>query len=168
MQITLDEVRSRLPVSRYRLDDDIEVQASVQESISARVAELALSCAELKEKLAVTEARLAQEARDTHEKISVEGAKGVVIRSTQRQTLVATLQSTKHELTLWEGALEAWKSRGYSLKTLADLYASQYFALSSTSSRSAERTPTPSAESRAQARDSVSAAVQRRVRVTNL
>lgn len=160
MRITLEEIRDRLPVSRYRLDDDIEIQASVQESIGARVAELALACAELKEELAVTEARVAQGVRERHEKISVENAKHAVVRDPQRTVAVTRLQSATHELKLWEAALEAWKSRGYSLKTLADLYASQYFTLSSTSAPTRRDEP-----SSRRARESVSAAVQRRVRV---
>lgn len=161
MQITLDEIRARLPVSRYRLDDDIEIQASVQETIGARVAELSLRCAELKERLAVTEARVSQEVRDRYEKISVENAKHVMVRDTNRQQAVALVQSATHELKLWEAALEAWKSRGYSLKTLADLYASQYFTLSSTTAHTSFVTELP----KKRARESVSAAVQRRVRV---
>ena len=46
-----------------------------------------------------------------------------------RHLFAATLRS--HEE--WLGLYTAWQQRGYSLKTLADLYAAQYFAVSSTS-----------------------------------
>ncbi len=34
----------------------------------------------------------------------------------------------------WQGLLDAWRQKGFSIKTLADLYAAQYFSLSSTQS----------------------------------
>lgn len=128
--------RKMLRVDRNTLDDDLEVQAEVLDRISQQVNRLGQRLAEAKEKLSSTEARLTRDvAEDATTKMTATQVSAEVHRHRDRRDAWAAHQSARFEFEEWEALRDAWRQRGYSLKTLSDLYAAQYFTTSSHQAR---------------------------------
>jgi hypothetical protein len=131
--ITLEQVRNMIAVNKHRLDDELEVQPDVMERIASQVVVRNSRMLEAKDDLTRVEGRLTLEAKEDDPKLTVDGVSAVVKRSTERTRAWQKFQQARHEHEEWVGALEAWRQKGYSLKTLSDLYAAQYFSVNSTS-----------------------------------
>lgn len=137
--LTLEQVRGMLPVHKHRLDDELELQPDMYERISTIVTVKNSRMLEAKEELARVEGRLLEDIRDADAKITVDAANARVRRSPERVRAWEASQHARAELEAWQGALEAWKQKGYSIKTLADLYAAQYFSVTPTNITSRQR-----------------------------
>lgn len=128
---TIEKYRGMLVINKHRLDDELEIQADIQERISAEVAALNSRFLECKDQLAKVEARLADDFRDTDAKMTVGAIAGKVLRNSERNGAWDRLQAAREELEVAQGVLDAWVKRGYSLKTLGELYTGQYFSVRS-------------------------------------
>jgi hypothetical protein len=135
---TYEQFRAMLPVFKHRLDDELEVQAQIMEQISTEVVRRNAQLLESKQELDKIDGRLAEEAREDEPKSTVGAIAAKVKRDPDRVSAWMKYLACLSEHGRWEGLREAWKQKGFSIKTLADLYHSQYFQLSSTQSR--ERT----------------------------
>lgn len=126
MESTLDYFRRLLPINKHELDDELECQAEVFERISREVAACATEVAYAKDALLRTEARLLLDFKDAggmSEKVIDANVKRHPDRTASAKEYSAALR--KHEM--WTSLQDAWRQRGYALKTLADLYVSSYF-----------------------------------------
>jgi len=128
---TIEKYRGMLVVNKHRLDDELEIQADIQERISAEVATLNSRMLECKDDLAKIEARLSEEFRDSDAKLTVDGIKGKVLRHAERGRAWDRHQKAREDLEVAQGILDAWIKRGFSLKTLGELYTGQYFSVRS-------------------------------------
>lgn len=119
--------RNMLLVQKHRLDDELEVQADVYERISSATSKAGAALAQAKDDLATVEGKLTLRAKDGADKLTVDAVRAVVLADPERQRAFRALQLaiTQHEE--WAGLREAWRQKGYALKTLADLYSSNYF-----------------------------------------
>jgi hypothetical protein len=133
---TIQQYRSMLVLNKHRLDDELEAQADVQERISREVVLLNSAMLAAKDKLARVEGRLGEELREDEPKLTVELRAAKVARDPARIASWEAYQSARAQHEEWSNLLEAWRQRGYSIKTLADLYGSQYFSLRSAVARS--------------------------------
>lgn len=131
MAITYEQFRTMLPIHKHRLDDELEIHAQLQEQISHETTLRNSRMLEAKEELAKTEARVADDLREDDPKITVAAVTAKLYRAPERVRAWQKYQEARAEHERWDGLLSAWKQKGYSIKTLADLYASQYFALQS-------------------------------------
>lgn len=129
MAITYEQFRAMLPIHKHRLDDELEIQAQLQEQISHEATIRNSRMLEAKEELAKTEARVSDDLRDDDPKITVAAVQAKLYRDPKRVRAWQEYQAARAEFERWDGLLSAWKQKGFSIKTLADLYASQYFAL---------------------------------------
>lgn len=125
-----------LRVNKHALDDALEVHAQYQADISAAVARLNTQQAEDKEQLAVVEARIYQDLRSSGEKVTAEESKASITRHPDRRAAWKIYQKSREEYEKWLGLLSAWQQKGYSLKTAADLFSSDYFAVRSIATES--------------------------------
>jgi len=132
---TLQKYRAMLPVNKHRLDDELEVQAEIQERISAEVVALNSSMLQAKDDLGKIESRLFLDLKDDGDKQTEAQIRARISRHEERVRAWRTFQEARQELELWEGLLKAWEKRGYSISTLADLYGRQYFSLRSAGTR---------------------------------
>jgi hypothetical protein len=132
---TIDRYRSMLPVLKHRLDDELEIQAQVMDELSRQVVTLNSRMIEAKDDLARIEGRIAEDIRDDEPKLTVGGVDAKVKRDPTRTGAWQVYQKARSDHEEWSGLLEAWRHKGYSIKTLADLYAAQYFSLDSHQSR---------------------------------
>ena len=128
----LDQYRKMLHVNKNRLDDELEMQSDFMMRISSQVVALNSSFLEQKDLLAQLEGRIAEDVKEGDLKLSLSAIDAKVKRDANRIKSWQKLQACRAELEEWQGLLDAWKQKGYSIKTLSDLYAAQYFSVDST------------------------------------
>lgn len=159
--------RSLLRIDKNRLDEALEVQADHQDRISEQVARLNTRSSDLKKTLEEVEARIIEDLKADDPKLSNPIAEKEAKRHADWKRAWREYQAAREEFEVWTGLHMAWVSRGYQLKTLADLYASQYFAISSTSAATSRAVDDASYESsrrrmRAAASETATPVVRRR------
>lgn len=127
----IDTYRKMLAVNKHRLDDELEIQPDVMMRIASEVTTRNGRQLEAKDDLARIEAELAEELREDEPKLTVAGIDGKVRRHRSRLDAWRKYQAARTDYEDWAAMLEAWRQRGYTLKTLADLYSAQYFSTDS-------------------------------------
>lgn len=128
---TLNDYRNMLRINRHRLDDELEIQAEVMDRISQEVNKLNSQMLSAKEELLRVEARLMTEiAEDAPSKMTVAQIEAAVRRHKDRRDAWIKYDTARYSFDEWEALRDAWKQRGFSIKTLADLYTSHYFTIS--------------------------------------
>jgi hypothetical protein len=127
----IEQYRQMLRVNKHRLDDELEMQAEILDQISASVVLAASRVADAKDELAKVEGALGDGFRDDDVKLTVAQVDARVRRDPQRVRAFERYHAQRAEHEAWAGLYDAWKQKGYSIKTLADLYAANYFALAS-------------------------------------
>lgn len=130
--MSIDDYRRKLRVNKHTLDDELEEQPDIMDRISRKIVELNSKAQEQKDELAKTEGRLAEDVKEADPKLSLPVIDSKVKRAPERIRAWQRYQQSRAELEEWQGLLEAWKQKGYSIKTLADLYAANYFSVNST------------------------------------
>lgn len=130
MSHDLQHYRAQLRINRLRLDEDLEVQAVMLEQISSNVTRLNTRVLEMKEQLAMVEARLTQDLA-LEEKLTVAELGAKVKRHKDRVEAYRKWMLAREEHEEWTGLLDAWRGKGFAMKDLGNLYASQYFSINS-------------------------------------
>lgn len=150
--ITADEIRSRLPVDKSRLDDELEMHSQVAEQVSRTVAALERDVAFAKDELKRYEAGLFIDFKNEKDsKQTKDEVEARVIRDRVRGGLFKNLVTFEEQLATWKGLQSAWRDKGFSMRTLADLHSSSYFDSASALNQRRERN-----EERGNYRDSLS------------
>jgi len=157
---TYEQFRAMLPTWKHRLDDELEVQAQFMEQIASEVTTRNSRAIEAKDELARVEARLTEDYRDDDPKVTVGALAAKINRDPERIRAWQTYQAARSEHERWAGLLEAWRNKGYSIKTLADLYSAQYFSLTSVTGETT-RIRVRSHEDQEQARSAMRVALRR-------
>jgi len=129
--------RKHLKVNKHALDDDLEYQSQYQDEISRCLAQANSAMLQAKEDLSQHEARLLIEMKE--EKVSNELAAARIKQDRDRSVWWKTFQLRREEHEEWLGLYDSWQRRGYSIKTLADLYVAQYFTVTSTTRSTDDR-----------------------------
>lgn len=124
-----------LEVQKHRLDDHLEFQASFMQEIAEQFVRSNNKANSLKDEVQQVEARVAADIRDTQEKTTVAEIDSKLKRSPERIAAFVKYQVAKAEADRWGALLDAWKAKGFAIKTLADLYSAQYFSVASHQSR---------------------------------
>lgn len=148
MAFTIDVFRNMLRINKHRLDDELEIQAETQERISSHLARLNSRMLELKKSTDQTEASVIARLKDNDAKLSNPLAEKEAKRDREYMSAWQAYQVARQEYEEWLGLYEAWKSRGYQLKTLADLHGDQYFAIDYTTGKAAREAASDDARSR--------------------
>lgn len=146
-----------LPTHKHRLDDELEIQAQVMEELSLEITRRNSRMIDLKEEAGRLAGRLADDFRDDDPKLTIGATDAKVKRDRSYQTAWESYQLARAEHEKWTGLLDAWRQKGYAIKTLADLYAASYFTLASHQARTRhpgrpENDPDASAALRSQVR----------------
>lgn len=128
MGMSLHHYRALLPVNKHNLDDALEIQANTQEEISRELALANSKALEEKDRLAQIEGELADKIKDDDPSLSIPKVDAKVRRHRDRVAQFERWMRAREEHEQWLGMLDAWKARGYSIKTLAALYGEQYYA----------------------------------------
>lgn len=123
------EYKRLLKISKHNLDAELEVQADIMERIAAEVVRTGTEARAAKDKLAEVEGRLSSDLKG--EKTNAEERAARIKSNPQRRQAWVEFQEASQEADMWSHLLEAWKQRGFSIKTLSDLYAASYFSVNS-------------------------------------
>lgn len=150
---TIDYYRGRLRVSKHHLDDELEEHSELLDQIGQEVSLANSAVLAAKDKLSKVEARVADRVRQDYEKLAAAAVDAKVRRDPERTEAYDRWMECRELHEQWVSLHEAWKGRGYSMKTLADLYAGQYFALKSAGTGRRELNPRSYEEGRAAMRE---------------
>ena len=134
---TLDNYRAMLSVNKHRLDDELEIQPDIMMRIASEVVTANGRMIEAKDDLGRIEGKLSEEIKEEDPKLSLPAIAAKVGRHSDRLRAWQVFQETRTTYERWNHLLDAWKQKGYAIKTLADLYAAQYFSTNSTTSPAA-------------------------------
>jgi hypothetical protein len=129
----LSEVRALLPINRHRLDDHLTTNSAVMEEIGREVAHRAGAVRDLKRRLDTLEAKLIAELKEDDPKMSNPVAEKGAKRDPAWQHLWQEMHLAQCEEGEWEAAQTAWKQRSFDLRSMADLFGHQYFAINTAS-----------------------------------
>ena len=147
-----DQFRTMLHIHKHRLDDELEIQPQMNEAIATELAAAQRRTSEAKDRLSKHEADLRTDLWESSEKVTVAQVEAAVIRDRKRQELRKQFIECEEDQTRWQGLYEAWKQRGFAIKTLADLYSSQYFSPDSVQNLRRNRNDSISSQIEAHAR----------------
>lgn len=137
MKLTLDELRGMLKIDKHKLDDELEVQAHVHFQITEELSYQSHQKQSLKEELEMYDAGLLIDLRKSNVKKTVSELQAEIAVDSGHRATIRDLFLVNKNHELWEGMLEAWKQRGFALKSLADLAMSNYYNVDSTYERPA-------------------------------
>lgn len=130
---SLAQFRAMLPVHKHRLDDELEVHADTMDRISQQVWAMNRREVEAKDALAKIEARRGADLRNAAEKGTTVGEiAGLVLRDPERIRAFNAHLNAMEEHAHWKSLLDAWRTKGFNIKTLADLHSANYYSPTST------------------------------------
>ena len=136
--IDIDEFRKYLKIDKLSLDDEVERQPSLFYEVSEAYAEAVGERDDDKETLAIIDAELDAQARNSKEKITEAQVKSYIQTNSEHQIAFDTWLESK-KLADRLGALkEAFQQRSYMLRDLVSLHNSNYFEESSLRSNASE------------------------------
>lgn len=131
MSFTLEQIKGMLQINKHRLDDELEQQAQITYEISDKVSLASKEVAELKESMEATRAAISIELRTVYEKATISEVDSKIAVNSNYRGAFIDWQDAKREHEQWAGLLEAWRAKGFALKTLADLHMANYYAVNS-------------------------------------
>lgn len=134
-RLTYEDIQAMLRVNRHNLDNELEIQGEMMSRIIEEVARHNHRQLEAKDILARTEARLLVHYKDSDEKMSEKHIAAQITRDPERVKAAQDYYDAVREHKKWEGLMDGWKSRGFALTNLCDLYVAQYFNKDSHQSR---------------------------------
>lgn len=127
----LSTYEKMLRINKDRLDDELEIQSEIQQRIAMQVSELNTQMLDAKEGLKQVEADVTHRVRrasgDT--RVTDKQVESEMLRSEDRIQAFQRYSRIREQHERWSSMLESWRQRGFSLKTLADLYTAQYFTI---------------------------------------
>ena len=129
----IDRYRALLRVDKHHLDDELVRQSEVLEEIGRRTASAELAATLAKDELEREEAREYRAIKAEEPKATVEAIKAAITLSKPCVHARNVMIEARRVADEWQSLSKAWYARGFDIKTLAELYASDYFALTQTS-----------------------------------
>jgi len=147
------EFRAKLRIDKHDLDGELEVHAECQEAIARVVAGCNTLQLEAKRAVEAVEAEVVDALKRQSDKMSNPVAEKEAKRSSKYAAAWGAYQTARQLYEEWAGLHSAWVTRGYNLKTLADLHGQQYFSVTTTTMRPSADTVL--AEERRRIRDAV-------------
>lgn len=135
MELTLRELKGMLKINKHKLDDELEVQAHVHFQISEKLSGAIGRQQRLESEMEEYDAKLLLSMRKSDVKRTVAELQAEILTSGDHQSWLDDLHIARHEVAEWQGMYEAWKQRGFALKSLADLAMSNYYNVDTTYQR---------------------------------
>lgn len=130
--IDINQFRERVKINKHDLDGEIEIHSQSLERIGREVAQLGAKVDELKNEYERVEGVMIGRAKLSDEKITNPQADKMAKNMPEYIRAWRNYLDAKREHGEWVALLESWKSRGFGLRTLADLHGQQYFTVDST------------------------------------
>jgi hypothetical protein len=129
--ITYQEVVDMLQINKHALDDELEMQAVVQQRIHDRLQAASNLLEREKDSLERAEADVFIDVTDLHvrsgEKPNLDYLRNSVKIDSYRKAKFDSWNAARGEYEVWQGLYESWKQRGFALKALTDLAVAGYY-----------------------------------------
>lgn len=135
---SIEFYRGRLRVDRHQLDDELEEHSLLYEQIGQAMTAANSSAIKAKDQLAKVEARLAEDLKSGEPSLSIQRLDAKIKRHPDRRESFSAWVEARERYEEWQALHEAWKTRGFTIRNLSDLYLGQYFALNSTTNRAGD------------------------------
>lgn len=129
--LTLEWVHEHLMVDRHALDDELAIHPQVLYEIGKQVAALSAQVKEAKRLVEEAEWREVAAIKREEPKLAAAQAEREAHSSDRYVKAWREYLKLNEALELWTEARSAWMSKGYALKDLGGLFASEYFAVDS-------------------------------------
>lgn len=123
----IEDFEKMLVIKKHQLDEELAIQADVQWRISEKLAAANANRDDLKEALARVESDLTMLILREEPKLAVTKIEIELKTEPKRMRAFQLYMLAKQSADRWSGLYEAWKARGFAIKSLCDLYASNYF-----------------------------------------
>lgn len=133
--MNLKDFEALLPISKSDLDSELETQAATQWHIASLLAAANMMRDDMKDVHDRVKAEVSMQALIRDPSLSVAKVNMVVDTAPTRIRAWEDYLEYKKDAERWASMYEAWRSRGFALKSLCDLHASDYFAVSSHTTR---------------------------------
>ncbi len=127
----INDFERMLPIDKHRLDEELEVQAEVQWRIAERLAKSNADRDDLKDVYERVRAEVAEDVLLHTPGLAAAKVDAKVIVTPRRIRGWEDYLESKKVSERWYVLHEAWRARGFALKSLCDLSASNYFAVDS-------------------------------------
>lgn len=140
---SVSDIERMLPINKHRLDDELEIQSEMMFRISEQLRIANSKMLDAKNQLSKFEADLRIRlitGDDENKAVSDVKAQMMVAADPERDSFFRKFQEARSQHEQWLGLLSAWQSRGYSIKTLADLHLGDYYAVDSAGREEAGKT----------------------------
>lgn len=124
----IEDFEKMLVIKKHQLDEELAIQADVQWRIVERLNAANATRDQYKDKLAQAESKLASEIIAENPKLAMTKVDSEVKCDPHRIRVLSAYMETKSVADRWNGLYEAWRARGFAIKSLCDLYSSSYFA----------------------------------------
>jgi recombinational DNA repair ATPase RecF len=129
-----DDLKDNLAFSKHDLDTAILQHSSLYFTVSehyAHAASVRDECKQLmEESYAVNSLRIRDQAAEEGRKITEELVKQLTLLDPEYQQAQKEFLTAKKETELWAALKEAYSTRGYMIKEIAELWKANYFAAS--------------------------------------
>ncbi len=125
MDIT--DFEAMLVIKKHQLDEELAIQADVQWRIVENLNAANAARDRHKDLLAQVESSAASEIIAENPKLAMTKVDSEVKRDPHRVRMLGTYMEAKEVADRWNGMYEAWRARGFAIKSLCDLYSSSYF-----------------------------------------
>ncbi len=152
-EYTINDFRKMLRINKHRLDDELELQAELMYWISEHLVKITSQTAHLKNELEKLDAVIISELKESGQKGAANLLAGKAKEDPERESTWMRYQVSLADQMKWEYMLEAWRSRGFALTGLGNLYSANYFSPTSVGSTSTKES---SQESYEQLRERIS------------
>lgn len=129
----INQIRNMLRINRHRVDEELELQPEIAESIGRECARLSARVTSLADELKRIEGRRYLELREQGEKMTEKEIDHTVRRDRDRMAAFEKHTHAVHDLAEWEALRDAWTQRSYALSKIAELWSSEFSATMSRS-----------------------------------
>jgi hypothetical protein len=127
----LRQFTSNLRINKHDLDTELEQQSQILFDIAEKLATSNSRRDQAKEDLTVKESELAETIQSEDPKLGVAKVNVRVNAHPSRTAAWRDYVAAKKDAELWAALHEAWKARGYALKSLCDLQLANYYTTNS-------------------------------------
>lgn len=159
----IETYQRMMRIQKHRLDDELEIQAELLHKISECVVLAKSRAISAKDELDRLEGEIYSDAKEDNPKATVPELQGITLRDADRIKLWQKYQIARHDQEAWEGLHEAWKSRGFAIRSLVDLRLASYYTTESRGDEhEAGRKALAAARSTEAAKDDVRSTTRRR------
>jgi len=128
VKLRIEEARAHLKVDKHAIDDALEQQSVMLEAIHRQLAQENAALARCKRMLEVAEDKAMEDLARTHPELTNPQRERKAHRHDIYRDAHEEYITQKASVEEWEGLAKAWFNRGFDLRALADLHASQYFS----------------------------------------